>query len=52
MPLLDLAHAADERGFDCLVVGEHTHIPVSRETPWPAGGESARASTASSPIRT
>jgi probable F420-dependent oxidoreductase len=35
MPLLELAHAADERGFDCIVVGEHTHIPVSRESPFP-----------------
>ena len=39
MPLLELAHAADVRGFNCLVVGEHTHIPVSRDSPWPAGGE-------------
>lgn len=35
MPLLELAHAAEERGFDCLVIGEHTHIPVSRESPFP-----------------
>lgn len=35
MPLLDLAHAAEERRFDCIVIGEHTHIPVSRETPFP-----------------
>lgn len=35
MPLLELAHAADERGFDCIVIGEHTHIPVSRESPFP-----------------
>ena len=41
MPLLDLAHAAEERDFDCIVVGEHTHIPVSRESPFPgtADGE-------------
>jgi probable F420-dependent oxidoreductase len=39
MPLLDLAHAADERGFDSIAVGEHTHIPVSRATPFPGGGE-------------
>ena len=39
MPLLDLALAADERGFDSVVVGEHTHIPVSRESRWPAGGD-------------
>ncbi|OHV39031.1 MULTISPECIES: LLM class F420-dependent oxidoreductase [Pseudofrankia] len=35
MPLVDLAHAAEERGFDCVVVGEHTHIPVSRLSPFP-----------------
>jgi probable F420-dependent oxidoreductase len=35
MPLLELARAAEERGFDCIVVGEHTHIPVSRESPFP-----------------
>ena len=35
MPLLELARAADERGFDCIIVGEHTHIPVSRESPFP-----------------
>jgi probable F420-dependent oxidoreductase len=35
MPLLELAHAAEERDFDCIVVGEHTHIPVSRESPFP-----------------
>ncbi len=35
MPLLDLALAAEERRFDCVIIGEHTHIPVSRETPWP-----------------
>ena len=42
MALLDLAHAAEERGFDCVIVGEHTHIPVSRETAWPAGGDLPR----------
>jgi probable F420-dependent oxidoreductase len=39
MPLLELARAAEERGFDSIIVGEHTHIPVSRESPWPAGGD-------------
>ena len=42
MPILELAHAAEVRGFDCVIVGEHTHIPVSRETPWPAGGDLPR----------
>jgi probable F420-dependent oxidoreductase len=33
----ELAKAAEERGFDSVYVPEHTHIPVSRETP-PATG--------------
>jgi probable F420-dependent oxidoreductase len=32
-----LAVALEERGFESLWVTEHTHIPVSRETPWPGG---------------
>jgi probable F420-dependent oxidoreductase len=39
MPLLDLAQAAEERHFDCIVIGEHTHIPVSRETPVPGAAD-------------
>jgi probable F420-dependent oxidoreductase len=35
----ELARAAEERGFESLFFPEHTHIPVSRETPYPAGGE-------------
>ena len=27
----------EERGFESLLFPEHTHIPVSRETPYPAG---------------
>ena len=34
-----LARAAEERGFDSLWVVEHTHIPASRRTPYPAGGD-------------
>lgn len=30
---------AEERGFESLWFPEHTHIPVKRETPYPAGGE-------------
>src|SRR6201990_123507 len=36
---LSLARAIEERGFDSLVVAEHTHIPASRQTPYPGGGE-------------
>jgi probable F420-dependent oxidoreductase len=38
----DVAVAAEERGFESLLFCEHTHIPVSRETPYPAGGELPR----------
>lgn len=34
----ELARALEERGFESLFVCEHTHIPVSRRTPFPAGG--------------
>jgi probable F420-dependent oxidoreductase len=34
-----LGRLAEERGFESLFFPEHTHIPVSRETPYPAGGE-------------
>ena len=34
----ELARAPEERGFESLFVPEHTHIPVSRRTPWPGGG--------------
>jgi probable F420-dependent oxidoreductase len=34
----ELARAAEDRGFESLFVPEHTHIPVNRRTPFPAGG--------------
>ena len=37
MSVVDLARAAEERGFDSLYLPEHTHIPVSRRTPPPTG---------------
>ena len=37
-----LAKATEDRGFDSLVVAEHSHIPTSRATPFPAGGELPR----------
>jgi probable F420-dependent oxidoreductase len=39
MPVMDLARAVEDRGFESLWVAEHTHIPVSRATPYPQGGE-------------
>jgi probable F420-dependent oxidoreductase len=35
----ELAVAAEERGFESLLFPEHTHIPVSRRSPWPGGPE-------------
>jgi probable F420-dependent oxidoreductase len=35
----ELARALEERGFESLWYGEHSHIPVSRATPYPPGGE-------------
>ncbi len=37
--IAELARALEERGFDSLFVPEHTHIPTSRKTPFPGGGE-------------
>ncbi|OKJ70535.1 LLM class F420-dependent oxidoreductase [Streptomyces sp. CB02460] len=37
-----LAHQLEQRGFAGLYLPEHTHIPVSRDTPYPAGGELPR----------
>lgn len=39
MPADELARACEERGFESLWLPEHTHIPASRETPFPGGGE-------------
>src|SRR6202022_125275 len=36
---VSLARAIEERGFASMVVAERTHIPASRETPYPLGGE-------------
>ena len=35
----DLAVSAEERGFDSMWFAEHSHIPVSRKSPWPGGAE-------------
>ena len=34
-----LAREAEARGFESVWFPEHTHIPASRKTEWPAGGE-------------
>src|SRR5260370_22674747 len=37
--IAELAKALEDRGFDSLYVPEHTHIPASRKSPFPGGGE-------------
>jgi probable F420-dependent oxidoreductase len=34
-----MARLAEEHGHESLFFPEHTHIPASRESPWPDGGE-------------
>jgi len=41
----ELARAAEDRGFESLFFPEHTHIPCSRKTPYPAGGDLPREYT-------
>ena len=38
----ELARELEARGFESLFVPEHTHIPVSRKSPFPGGGELPR----------
>jgi probable F420-dependent oxidoreductase len=38
-PPAELAVALEDRGFESLWYGEHSHIPCSRKTPYPPGGE-------------
>lgn len=35
----ELGKALEDRGFESLFVCEHTHIPTSRKSPFPGGGE-------------
>ncbi len=39
MSVVDVARAAEERGFDSVWIPEHTHIPTSRRTPPPTGDD-------------
>ena len=36
---LELGPALEERGFESVWLPEHSHIPLSRESPWPGGGD-------------
>src|SRR5271168_1998121 len=39
MSAMELAHALEERGFESVWAPEHSHIPLSRKTPFPGGGD-------------
>ncbi len=39
MPANELARECEAREFESLWLPEHTHIPASRESPYPGGGE-------------
>src|ERR1700736_1569722 len=39
IPAVELARALEERGFESMWAPEHSHIPASRRTPFPGGGE-------------
>src|SRR6202047_1655539 len=39
MPIVELAQACEARGFESLWAPEHSHIPLSRTSPFPGGGD-------------
>jgi probable F420-dependent oxidoreductase len=39
IPPAELGRWAEDHGFESVWFGEHTHIPTSRKTPFPLGGE-------------
>src|ERR1700759_5722199 len=38
-PATEFAQALEARGFESVWAPEHSHIPTSRKSPWPGGGE-------------
>ena len=39
MSAMELARALEDRGFESVWAPEHSHIPLSRKTPFPGGGD-------------
>ena len=39
IPATEFARALEARGFESVWAPEHSHIPTSRKSPWPGGGE-------------
>ena len=42
MPAADFARAVEDRGFESIWAPEHSHIPLSGQSPFPTGGELPR----------
>ena len=42
IPVTELARACEDLGFESLFFAEHTHIPASRDSPYPGGAELPR----------
>ena len=36
---IELGPALEQRGFESVWLPEHSHIPLSRQSPWPGGGD-------------
>src|ERR1700712_131550 len=39
LPPTEMGKVLEDRGFDSFWIGEHSHIPASRKTPYPSGGD-------------
>src|SRR3954453_22955969 len=39
IPAAEFAQALEARGFESVWAPEHSHIPTSRRSPWPGGGD-------------
>ena len=48
---VELAKAAEARGFESLWFPEHSHIPVSRKTPWGLSVMASMEPVADRPLR-
>jgi alkanesulfonate monooxygenase SsuD/methylene tetrahydromethanopterin reductase-like flavin-dependent oxidoreductase (luciferase family) len=38
-PAQEIGPLLEQRGFDSVWAPEHSHIPLSRKSPFPSGGE-------------
>lgn len=45
MTAMELARALEERGFESVWAPEHSHIPLSRKTAYPGGGDLPKETT-------